>query len=183
MNSNIPMNTIANFIKKLFYQLIKVVILIIKKTIFVFPFYIIMIVAIHFMTIRAEDKFSIEQLKIIIASTGIMSILSWLSFRAASASKNENEHRFFYIPAIRFFYATFLFVFAIPLCYLYNKKEFISKLVFVSSLNTLFNINIVELINAICFVFTYFFLFTGLLIAAVAMMCLSETFLYKKLLE
>jgi len=60
------LDKILNFIKRLFFQLIKVVIFIIKEVFYFFPFYIILLIGFNFISISAEDKFSIEQLKIIL---------------------------------------------------------------------------------------------------------------------
>jgi len=177
------LDKILNFIKRLFFQLIKVVIFIIKEVFYFFPFYIILLIGFNFISISAEDKFSIEQLKIIIASTGLTSILSGLSFRASSSSQNEIDNHVFYIQALRFFYATLLLICAIPLAYMYNQNNLINTFAFVILINKYFNINIVNLINTSCFSFAIFFFSIGLLIAATAMASLNKKFFTKKLLD
>lgn len=141
------------------------------------------LIGINFISISIEDKFSIEQLKIIIASTGLTSILSGLSFRASSSSKNEIDNHVFYIQGLKFFYATLLLICAIPLAYMYNQNNLISKLEFVLLLNKYFNINIANLINGFCFIIAMSAFWIGLLIAATAMASLNKIFFTKKLLD
>jgi hypothetical protein len=177
------LHKIINFLKRLFFQLIKVIIFVIKEVFYFFPFYIILLIAFNFISISVDDKFSIEQLKIIIASTGLTSILSGLSFRASSSSKNEIDNHIFYIQALRFFYATLLLICAIPLAYMYNQNNLISKLAFVILVNKHFNINIANLINDYCFIFAIFFFNFGLFIATAAMVSLNKILFTKKLLD
>jgi hypothetical protein len=158
-------------------------IFIIKEIFYFFPFYIVLLIGFNFLSISVEDKFSIEQLKIIIASTGLISILSGLSFRASSSSKNKIDNHVFYIQALRLFYATLLLITAIPLAYIYNQNGLISKMVFVILINKYFNVNISNLINTLCFIFTIFFFNFGLIIAAIAIASLNKMFFTKKVLD
>jgi hypothetical protein len=177
------MDKILGFIKRIFSQLIKIVIFVIKEVFYLSPFLIILPIAYNFVSISVEDKFSIEQLRIIIASTGLTSILSGLSFRASSSSKNEIDNHIFYIQALRFFYATLLLICAIPLAYTYNQNNLINNLAFVILINRYFNINMANLINALCFNFAIAFFNFGLLITAIAMASLHKIFFTKKLLD
>lgn len=177
------MDKIIIFIKKLFFQLIKIVIFIIKEVFYFVPFSIIMLIGFNFVSINIEDKFTIDQLNIIIASTGLTSILSGLSFRAAISSKDEILNNVFYIQALRFFYATLLLICAIPLAYMYNHDNVISKLAFVLLINKFININIAKLINGFCYTFAMTFFAVGLIITAIAMGVLNKILLTKKLLD
>jgi hypothetical protein len=170
---------IFNFIKRIFLQFVNLVIFVIKEIIYFFPFYIILLIGLNFISINPEDKFSVEQLRIIIASAGLTSILSTLSFRASTSSKNEIDSHIFHLQALRLFYATLLLICAIPLAYMYN-NELVSKLTFVVLINK--NINLVKLINRFIFVVGLSFLAFGLIIAATATASLNKILFSKKLL-
>lgn len=176
--------TIINkFVKPIEGILVKLSLLIFRILFFFLPIYIIFLIAVQFYSISPHNKPSSQQYYILFVSIGITSTLSGLSFRAGSICEDKDRKRIFYRQGLRLLHATMLFMFSIPLFYIYNEINLINKLSIVTSFGNYINIDISKIINGLCFIFACFFFTFGLLLAEYAFIVLNKTLWEEKLLD
>jgi len=177
---------IKKFIKSCTDNLIKLFYNLFEILFFILPIVIIIIIAIQFYSISLDKKPSSEQYNILLVAIGITATLSGLSFRAGSLCQNNDKKINFYHQGLRLFHGTMLFIFSVPLSFIYNEINLTNKFALIGSLNNHLNtasLFIDKFINNICFIFAQFFFTYGLYLTQSAFIELNRILWKEKLLD
>jgi len=100
------------------------------------PFSLILFLGITYAFKIIFEPYSEEQYKILFGAIGLTATLSGLSFRACSATQDNDKKSIFYFAGERFFHATILFLVAILMKYyllqlkIDEKSNIFSKVMF-----------------------------------------------------
>lgn len=159
---------------KLFYNLFEI-------SFFILPIIIILFIAIQFYSISLDRKPSSEQYNILFVAIGITATLSGLSFRAGNLCQNNEKKINFYHQGLRLFHSTMLFIFSVPLSFIYNEINLTNKFILLGPLNNYLNID--KFINVICFMFAQFFFMFGLYLTQAAFIGLNKILWKERLLD